>query len=188
MFVSVFKSLEGNSLCWNQSRVVNTLVFVVILCRCGKWGCLSPSLKYLWVCDCAKGLSGLLLFCWEYSFQPCDKETVLLIVLWHFHPFWEASAFDRQTSLLSFPLPSFESQRILALTSWWQAHYEHLKYGCLVTLCPFQCLILLKLPWDTSRLFWSSASGDVLLVGMEELIGGLYFLGLTWVGSSWMLY
>lgn len=186
MFVSVFKSLEDNSLCWNQNRVVNTLVFVVYPLSLWKMRLFITIFEIpvgLWLC---KGIEwapafllGILIPC-----HSCDKETVPLIVLWHFHPFWEASAFDRQTSLLSFPLPSFESQRILALTSWWQAHYEHLKYGCLVTLCPFQCLILLKLPWDTSRLLWSSASRDVLLVGMEEL----YFLGLTWVGSSWMLY
>ena len=90
-FVSDFKSLEGNSLGWNQSRVVNTLVFVVLLCHCGKWGCSPlPPLKYLWFFDRAKGLRLAPAFLLGILVPALwQGEIVPLIVLWHFHFFWE---------------------------------------------------------------------------------------------------
>lgn len=57
LLVYVFKSWEGNSLCWIQSRVVDTLVFVVFPPSLWKTRLSSSSpLKHLQFCDCAKGL------------------------------------------------------------------------------------------------------------------------------------
>lgn len=188
MCVSVFKSLEGNSLCWYQSRAANS---GVCSCPLSVWKMKLFSIAAshipvaLWLC---KGLSGLLLCCMEYTSQPYDKEKVSLYWYCDISICCEKPFCIPQTSFLGVTLPSFHLRCVLALTSWWQVYCKHLKYGCQVSLCPLQCWTLLKLSWDISRLLWSSARREALLVGLEELVGGLYYVGPTWVGSRWISY
>lgn len=79
-------------LCVGTKAGLLLLCFVVLLYHCGKWGCSPlPPLKCLLFWDCAKGLRWAPAFLLAL-FVPTlwQGESVPLIVLWHFHLFWEA--------------------------------------------------------------------------------------------------
>lgn len=79
--VSEFKSLEGNLLCWNQSRAVNALVSRAVL---SLWEMKLFSIAaseipvFLGLC---RGIKWAPTFLLGILVQPCDKTLSLLIVL-----------------------------------------------------------------------------------------------------------
>lgn len=88
----LFKSLAGNSVLEPKQGCYYSICFVLVLYHCGKWGCSPlPPLKCLLFCDCSKGLRWAPTFLLVLFVSTLwQGESVPLIVLWHFHLFWEA--------------------------------------------------------------------------------------------------